>query len=85
MINSHLFTNKLQTPLYQEVGGGDKPICYLGLNNWVGVIEKKEDWYHVVSNRTEGWINVNDVEERSPFNLHVRWEPGKPIEYVCAA
>lgn len=85
MINSHLYTNKLETPLFSEHGGSGEPVCLLGLNNWVGVLQRLGNWYHVITIHSEGWINVNDVEERSPLNLHVRWEPGKPIEYVNAA
>lgn len=85
MIHSHLYTNKLETPLYAEVGGVGEPICKLDLNNWVGVLEKKDGWYRVVSVHCVGWVNKEFVEERSPFNLHVRWEPGKPIQYVSAA
>ena len=84
MIHHHLYTNKLETPLYAEFGGEGTPLLTLGINNWVGVIEKKDDWYRVVTIHSEGWINVRDVEERSPFNLHVRWEPGKPIQYIAA-
>ena len=85
MIHSHLYTNKKDTPIYATAGGNGEPISYLGLNNWVGVLEKNGNWYHVLSILHQGWIHVDNVEERSPFNLHVHWEPGKPIEYVCAA
>lgn len=85
MIHSHLYTNKLDTPLYAEANGNSEPICLLGLNNWVGVLEKQDGWYRVLSIQSEGWIRHEDVEERSPFNLHIHWEPGKPIEYVSAA
>ena len=75
----------METPLYSEFGGNGEPICKLGLNNWVGVLERKDNWYHVISIKSQGWISVDNVEERPPFTLHVQWEPGKPIEYVSAA
>ena len=85
MIHSHLYTNKTETPLFADAVNDGKPLCILGQNNWVGVLEQKDGWYHVITVQCEGWINVENVEERSPFSLHVRYEPGKPIEYVCAA
>lgn len=85
MINSHLYTNKMETPLYAEVGGNGSPICTLDLNNWVGVLEKQDGWYRVITVHCEGWVSKDHVEERAPFTLHVQWEPGKPIQYVSAA
>ena len=85
MIHSHLYTNKLETPLFADANNTGKPKCILGLNNWVGVLEQKDGWYHVLTVQCEGWIQVENVEARSPFNLHVKWELGKPIQYVCAA
>ena len=85
MISSHLYTNKKETPLFAQAENNGTPLCVLDLNNWVGVLEQKDGWYHVITVQCEGWVSVDDVEPRSPFNLHVRWEPGKPIEYVCAA
>ena len=85
MIQSHLYTNQPETPLYTEMGGQTEAIGVLGQGNWVGVLERHDEWCHVITIQGDGWVNINNLEERSPFNLHVHWEPGKPIEYVSAA
>ncbi len=85
MIQSHLYARKTETPLYAKRGDNLEPIHLLGLGNWVGVFEEQDGWYHVLTIQGEGWLRVDDVETRSPFNLHIYWEPGKPIQYVCAA
>lgn len=84
MIQSHLYANKTETPLFAERGVNEQ-IAVLGIGNWVGVLDITEDWYHVLTIKGEGWVKKEDVEARSPFNLHVHWVPGKPIEYVSAA
>ena len=85
MIQSHLYTNKPQTPLYSAPDDKNNPIHHLSTGNWVGVLERVGNWYHVICIAGDGWVSVDHVEERSPFNLHVQWEPGKPIAYVSAA
>ncbi len=85
MIQSHLYAKKAETPLFSKRGDSNEILCLLGIGNWVGVLENEEGWYHVLTIQGDGWVRAEDVEERSPFNLHVRWEPGKPIEYVSAA
>jgi hypothetical protein len=44
-----------------------------------------DGWVHVIGIQGEGWVKAENVETKSPFNLHVQWIPGKPIEYVNAA
>jgi hypothetical protein len=85
MIQSHLYAKKAETPLYEKRGDNNQLLGMLNLGNWVGVLENEEGWYHVLTIQGDGWVRVEDVEERSPMNLQVRWEPGKPIEYVNAA
>ncbi len=84
MIHSHLYTNKSITPLFSKPGDIE-PCRNLGPNSWVGVFDKLDGLYHVLTIKGEGWVHMEDVEERSPFNLHIRWEAGRPIEYVSAA
>ena len=84
MIQSHLYAKKAQTPLYTKRDGNEL-VCLLGSGNWVGVLENEEGWFHVLTIQGDGWVRIEDVEERSPFNLHVHWVPGKPIEYISAA
>jgi len=84
VIKSHRYAKKSDTPLYAD-RVANEPMSLLGLGNWVGVLEDLDGWYHVLCIQGEGWVKMEDVEARSPFNLHVHWEPGKPIEYVSAA
>ncbi|MEO5906694.1 MAG: hypothetical protein ABIQ11_08210 [Saprospiraceae bacterium] len=85
MIQSHLYTNKPQTILYTDRSVTSSSVCVLNQGNWVGVLEAGDDWFRVLSIKGEGWVRAEDVEERSPFNLHVQWTPGQPIQYVSAA
>ncbi len=84
MIQSHLYANKPETPLFAERGINER-IDVLASGNWVGVLAELDGWYNVLTILGEGWVKKEDVEARAPFNLHVHWEPGKPIQYVCAA
>ncbi len=85
MIQSHLYTNKEGTGLYPERIETANPICVLSQGIWLGELERKDGWIHVLGIQGEGWVRAEDVETRSPFNLHVQWTPGKPIEYVNTA
>lgn len=85
MIQSHLYTNKAETAFYSERGGEDSPVCFLVQGTWLGELERTDGWIHVIGIQGEGWVKAENVETRSPFNLHVQWIPGKPIEYVNAA
>jgi hypothetical protein len=85
MIQSHLYTNKKETGLFAEVGASGKPVCFLDQGIWLGELDRKDDWIHVIGIQGDGWVRVEDVETRSPFNLHIHWTPGKPIEYVSTA
>ena len=84
MIQSHLYAKQPETPLFAARDEGQL-ITMLGKGNWLGVFENTGTWLHVLTIQGEGWVKAEHVEERSPFNLHVRWEPGKQIEYVSAA
>ncbi len=85
MIQSHLYTRKNETGLYSALEEGSTPLCVLAQGTWLGELDRANDWIHVVGIQGEGWVKAEDVETRSPFNLHVRWTPGKPIEYVSTA
>ncbi|HZV68142.1 MAG TPA: hypothetical protein VFG10_01310 [Saprospiraceae bacterium] len=85
MIQSHLYTNKNATGLYHDRGESAAPVCVLGQGTWLGELERSGHWIHVISIQGEGWVRAEDTESRSPFNLHVQWTPGKPIEYVSSA
>ena len=85
MIQSHLYTKKPQTHLYAVPTANAEPVSVLSQGNWVGVLESKDNWFRVLSIQGEGWVRSEDVEERSPFNLHVQWTPGQPIQYISAA
>ena len=85
MIQSHLYTNKKETGFYPGKGETLDPICVLGQGIWLGELERLDGWVHVLSIQGDGWVKAEDVEPRSPFNLHVHWTPGKPIEYVSTA
>ncbi len=84
MIQSHLYTNKKETGLYQEKGEIE-PMCILNQGIWLGELDRVDGWVHVLGIQGDGWVKAEDVETRSPFNLHVHWTPGKPIEYVSTA
>ena len=85
MIQSHLYTNKEGTRLFPSKGEKSEPICSLGKGVWLGEVERLDGWIHVLGIQGEGWVQVEDVETRSPFTLHVQWTPGHPIEYVSSA
>ena len=85
MIQSHLYAKKAETPLFANRGDLENIICALGAGDWAGVLEESDGWLHVLTIQGDGWVRSEDVVQRSPFNLHIRWEPGKPIEYVSAA
>ncbi len=85
MIQSHLYTNKKETGLFAEPGATINPICFLDKGTWLGELDRADGWIQVVGIRGDGWVRIENVEARSPFNLHVQWTPGKPIEYVSTA
>jgi hypothetical protein len=85
MIQSHLYTNKKETSLYSDKRMTADLICILGKGMWLGEIEREDGWIHVLGIQGDGWVKTEDVETRSPFNLHVHWTPGQPIEYVSTA
>ncbi|MDQ3015125.1 MAG: SH3 domain-containing protein [Bacteroidota bacterium] len=85
MIQSHRYTNKAETILYANPSDLSSVITKLNQGNWLGVFELVNDWYKVLTIQGEGWVKAEDAEERSPFNLHVQWSPGNPIQYVSAA
>ncbi|MEO6132842.1 MAG: hypothetical protein ABIQ02_13415 [Saprospiraceae bacterium] len=85
MIHKHLYTHTKETGLYPDGGESVQPVCVLSQGTWLGEIERANGWIHVISIQGEGWVKKEDVETRSPFNLHARFSPGKPIEYVSTA
>ncbi len=85
MIQSHLYTNQKETGLFSEPGAMVNVLCYLDQGTWLGELDRKDGWVHVIGIRGDGWVRVSDVETRSPFNLHIHFTPGKPIEYVSTA
>ena len=85
MIQSHLYTNQVETAFYPDREGKVAPLCLLSHGTWLGELERMDGWVHVIGIQGEGWVKAENVETRSPFNLHVQWIPGKPIEYVNAA
>ena len=85
MIQSHLYTYKEVTNLYPERGEAANPMLILSKGMWLGELERLDGWVHVLGIQGDGWVKAEDVETRSPFNLHVHWSPGKPIEYVSTA
>ena len=64
MIQSHLYTNKPQTTVYTENSVTSASISVLGQGNWVGVLEKLDNWFRVLSIQGEGWVKAEDVEEK---------------------
>lgn len=85
MIQSHLYTNKKETGLFTEPGVTLEQVCLLDKGTWLGELDREDGWIHVICIRGDGWVRIENVETRSPFNLHVQWTPGKPIEYVSTA
>lgn len=84
MIHSHLYARNADTPLFAAKEHSD-PSCLLSKGTWLGVVDKTEGWYKVIGIQCEGWVRTEDVEPLSPFNLHVQWKPGEPIQYVGTA
>ncbi|MEP6646166.1 MAG: hypothetical protein ABJC12_03690 [Saprospiraceae bacterium] len=85
MIDTHLYTNSNETGLYPEGGETVQPVYVLSQGTWLGELGRKNGWIHVISIVGEGWVKAENVETREPFNLHARFTPGKPIEYVSTA
>lgn len=85
MIHVHLFTKKAQTKLYTAAKETAEVIGMLNKNAWLGVFEIIDGWCRVLTILGEGWVNVNDTEQRSPLDLHAQWINGKSLEYVSAA
>lgn len=81
-IQSHLYASKPETPVFPEPKGESIPVHVLHRGNWLGVLERINDWIRVIGIECQGWVRAEDVEERPPFSLHAFWSPGKPIEYV---
>jgi hypothetical protein len=75
---------KAETPVYRLPAQSGNPVNILHLGNWVGVIERRNEWVHVIGIHCEGWVRAEDLEERPPLTLHALWSPGKPVEYVSS-
>jgi hypothetical protein len=84
MIQSHRYTRNADTSLYSDKIESSNIINRLSKGDWVGVLEKIDGWFRVLCIQGEGWVRSDDVEERSPFNLHVQWTPEGVIKYVAA-
>lgn len=82
MIRTHLIAGKTETPIYTDPSTEGGPTMLVHKGSWLGVIEKKLDWFKVIGSQIEGWVRRTDVEELPPMKLHAVWSPGKPIEYV---
>jgi hypothetical protein len=85
MIQSHLIANQIDTPVYQHPSRDEMPIALVAKSSWLGVMEQKGEWIHVIGIECEGWVMKSDVETLPPMELHAVWTPGKPIEYVRLA
>ena len=82
MIHTHLIAGKTETPVYTSPTMDGGPATLIHKGSWLGVIEKKLDWFKVIGSQIEGWVRRTDVEDLPPMKLHAIWSPGKPIEYV---
>jgi|GEM_PF-1405963 len=82
MIQSHLIASKTLTPVYSQPVDDGAPIAEVAKGSWLGLIERQDEWIHVIGIDCEGWVMMADVEELPPMQLHVVWSPGKPISYM---
>lgn len=82
MIRSHLIATKALTSIFNTPTGDTSSTCNIQRGSWMGVKDRLGDWIHVITTTCEGWVRREDVEELNPMDLHIRYSPGKPIEYV---
>jgi hypothetical protein len=80
-VQAHLIASKKDTPVYRLPSTDEAIIAFVPEGSWLGVIEEKEDWIHIIGIAAEGWVRKADVKSLPPMGLHVVWTPGHPIEY----
>lgn len=83
MIEAHLYARHHETVVYFGPDHAAPMASVLGKGDWVGVTHRMgTDWLRIVSTTCDGWVKSADVESRPPLQLHARWTPGNPIQYV---
>ena len=82
MIHNHLIAKQDTTPLYATPEADSTPVATVVKDSWLGEVERKGNWVHVIGIDCEGWVKLSDVEMLPPMGLHAVWRPGKAIAYM---
>jgi hypothetical protein len=82
MIQSHLYVKRSNSPLYPSPEGHERPAMFLDRGHWVGVLETLGDWVKVTGVYFIGWMKVDALEPRPPFDLHIHQRNPNTIQYV---
>ena len=66
-VKTHKYAVKGGASLYGDVGG--ELIAQLEGGSWLGVVEERDGWYHVISAQHDGWVQKDAAIDARPFTL----------------
>lgn len=69
------------TRVYSDPRDEAMPVFILHQGNWMGTIDILGEWIKVLSIHGEGWVKLEDVESRSPGDLHIVLSGGSTVNY----
>lgn len=85
MIHLHLYAKLAETRVFEHPLDDSARTGIVPQGTWLGVVARQGDWARVISYNVEGWVRVEETEERPPFSLHARWRPGMHPQYFSLA
>lgn len=82
MVQSHLYARLEEIFVFRLPAENGVPVQKLHKGDWLGVVNRQDEWIHVISTACEGWVRAGEVESRPPFQLHIHLDEGESISYV---
>lgn len=82
MIQTHLYARNTETPVFDNPRKDGHPSFILHEGSWMGVLEEKGEWVHVITVEGDGWVEREFAELRSPGDLHVVLSGDFRVDYV---
>ena len=70
MVQSHVYTRQSGICIRVFPSCQSRIVHTLEKGDWLGVVRKEEGWLYVIGFTFQGWVAEEDVESKSPFNLH---------------
>ena len=81
-IKEHIFASIENTPIFANINS-EIIIAYVPLGTWMGIVEKHQNWFKVISSNFDGWIHVSSESNNHPSVRDIKINQNKArIQYI---